>query len=81
VSDVVEKIKAALDAAPPTDAEVRACKISLGAEAIADIRRAMTCPLCGVIHNDEAATSIRLVEEGFEALREAALAWKAKIPK
>jgi hypothetical protein len=58
----------------PTDGEVRACRISLGVEALKRLRAGMSCPHCGVIHHVDLALYVQLIEEGYEALREAALA-------
>lgn len=58
----------------PTESEVRACRISLGVEALKRLRAGMSCPHCGVIHHPDIAMHMRLIEEGYEALRESALA-------
>ena len=57
----------------PTESEVRACRISLGVEALKRLRASMSCPHCGVIHHVDLALHVKLIEEGYEALREAAL--------
>jgi len=63
---------------PPTAAEVRACRISLGEEALVKMRAAMSCPDCDIVHPPEADAMLVLVEDGFRALKETALAWRAK---
>jgi nitrate/TMAO reductase-like tetraheme cytochrome c subunit len=65
----------------PTDAEVRACRISLGREAIDRLIESASCPNCHAIHYPEIASSFRLLQEGWNALTEDAKAARTALRK
>ena len=64
----------------PTSAEVRACKMSLGREALARLQKSFTCS-CGEIHNPGLKLLLRLVEDGYAAHREHGLEQRDAIHK
>jgi hypothetical protein len=61
---------------PPTRAEIRAFRISVSDEAVPRLRQIYRCPGCGDLHPEllgPLAIFFPMIEEGYAALREAAL--------
>jgi hypothetical protein len=58
----------------PTEAEVRAYRISIGADALRQLRKGMSCPHCGEIHVPQIAALMKLISDGWNALYEAGMA-------
>lgn len=65
----------------PTDAEVRACRISLGREAIDRLIISASCPHCRTIHDPDIAYAFRLLQEGWNALNEDGKVTRAELRK
>jgi hypothetical protein len=65
----------------PTDAEVRACRISLGREAIDRLILSASCPHCRTIHDPDIAHAFRLLQEGWNALTEDGKVARAELRK
>jgi uncharacterized protein YaiI (UPF0178 family) len=65
----------------PTDSEVRACRISLGREAIDRLIVSASCPNCRTIHDPDIAYAFRLLQEGWNALTEDGKVTRAELRK
>jgi hypothetical protein len=78
---VSQTVRAALTKIEPTDAEVRACRISLGREAIDRLIVSASCPHCRTIHDPDIAYAFRLLQEGWNALNEDGKVTRAELRK
>ena len=72
-------VSACLARVEPTEAEVRACRISLGREAIDRLLASASCPHCREIHDPGLTHAFRTLQEGWNALIEDGKAVRAAL--
>lgn len=65
----------------PTEAEVRATRISLGKEALARIQKFTACPLCGRMDLPSMRAAVEAVAQGYDALETTAKAQHEALKK